>query len=145
MEGIRSNVAVQTQQSNKGKKALKHAVNAGIVVGGSTAIARGASHLSHDYDWANSTKFGSTNLRFTRKMAKLQARIANFAEALFPEGSKVSEALKKYVGDGYLTGGAKRMMSEYKGKLAIWGVATSAILTLLSAGIYKAGKINGEN
>ena len=145
MEGIRSNVAMGVQPQKKSNKVLQHALNAGVVAGGSYAVARGASHLCNQYDWANSTKFGATNLKFTGKLAKIHARISHFGEFLFPKGSKISEALTKYVGKGYLQGGAQRMLSEYKGKLAICGVATAAILTLLSAGLYKAGKINGEN
>jgi len=124
--------------------AIKHAVNTGIVVGGSAAIAKGAGRLYNSYSWANAAKFGASNQKYIGKSANMHARIANFAEALFPKGVKISEALKRYVGKGYLKGGAERMMSQYKGKFAIYGLATAAILTLLTAGIYKAGKINGE-
>ena len=145
MEGIRSNVAVTTQQPKKSNKALKHALNVGLVGGGSVAMLNGARSLYCKYDIGNAVKFGgAASTKLTKVAERVHKIIAPIVDEIFPKGGKIANAIERYVGKGYLTGGADRMISQLKGKYAIYGAAAAAILALVTAGIYKAGKINGE-
>ena len=144
MNSINSNV-VAPQQPKKDHKVLKHAVNTALVGGGTAFIAKKARNLGRQYDWANAAKFGASNQSYVGKSAKLHSIISNWAEALFPKGGKISNAIERYTGQGFLTGGAERMISKYKGKLAIFGVAAAAITALLATRVYNAGKINGKD
>ncbi len=143
MNTINSNVG--TQQPKRNNKILRHAGNAALVAGGSALVNAGTRSFMSAFETANDAKFGASSLKYHGNKVRLHDAVSKFSEKLFPKGGKISNLLEKVAEKGYLTGGAPRMLCEYKGKLAIFAVAATAITALIARGIYKAGKINGDN
>ena len=125
-------------------KFFKHAVNTGMVVAGTAVVASNAKSVARKFDIANSAKYGAANVKFEGNLKKIHESVSKFAQKIFPKGGKVSNAIDHYTG-AYLTGGVERMRSLMKGKLAIFGVAATTILALVTLGAYNAGKINGKS
>ncbi|MBS4760155.1 MAG: hypothetical protein KHX03_05610 [Clostridium sp.] len=147
MEGISSNLGsvyfVKPEKENN-HKALKHTINAAAVGAGVVATGSAAQSLCGKFDLSNAIKYNACNLKFSN-FDKYHESISKFAEKIFPKNGKISKMIEKYAGRGFMTGGSERAMNLYKGKLAIVATAVAAALTLVGAGLYNAGKINGKN
>ena len=140
MESVRSNVAMGVQPQKKSNKVLKHAVNAGILVGGSTAIARGAWELCANHRLYDPQIIKPEYMRpiqkFFEKIGEKIFAPSTFLGELF--GATFGQNAKHY--DNY-----KTALKQYKARGAVLALGAVAIISFITAGIYKAGKINGEN
>lgn len=133
-----------SQNAQNNYSFVKHAANLAAVTMGTSLVVRSAKSACNEIGFASAAEFGACN-RPSLKNGKLYQTVSRFAEAFFPKGGKVSKAIERYVGKGYLIGGAERMIKELKGKGLVITAATAAILGIAGLGTYIAGKINGKN
>lgn len=146
MEGIRSNVAVTTQQPKNGNKALKHVANMAMTTAGIGGSALGAIELLKMNSKAalvadNLARTQTKGLTtFSTKFYNLMSKIGN---KLFPEGGKWHTVIEGFANrcGGKAT---KQILNGYKGNAVILLAGAIAIGTAMIARAYKAGKINGE-
>lgn len=141
MTTINCNPNVMAQQNTRGRKLAKHLVNTAVLGTGAVLVSKGARKAAMYYDWGAFAEAGKTTKSvFASQARDFYKKMSKFVNTAIPEGSKLHNALEKFYGAVN-----KPHIAAAKGKLAIYGVATAAILALVTAGIYKAGKINGGN
>ena len=156
MEAIRSSEVTTTQQPKKTNKALKHALNAGMTVAGLAGV-KGAFDLSNDlwmYAQMDDLVGKGLNPHVFKPSCKtppkilLAKKIKNFFENLGEKlfkNPKIHQMFEKYERRLGTSGDdLARAVKFNKGCAAKVLTLATVALSILAAGIYKAGKINGE-
>ncbi len=171
MEGISKNyVVVQEQPKKKGNKARKHTANAAATAAGVGAVALAHKKMQEIYiTYAKQKYFGVKNSKYTKTFVAENKNILTKLKNSFASmGSKISKGLSKgfeALGEKAFSNPAinnlferheiswkkenlKMFVNSVKANKTLAAILLSGVLTALGivgAGIYKAGKINGEN
>ena len=162
MEGISKNyVVVQEQPKKKGGKVHKHTVNAAVTAAGLGTVAVGYNKMQNVYSDFLVNGFHSTPVSgnkniltklknyFASMGSKLSMGFETFGEIVFSHPKlnlRFKHHVKRYFPE---TRNNYKKFAEHlkicKTHSAIVLSAVLASLGIVGAGIYKAGKINGEN
>ena len=168
MEGISKNyVVVQEQPKKKGGKVRKHAANAAATAAGVGAAALAHNKMQKIYgSFADQKYWGS---KYTKTcVAENKNILTKLKNSFASMGSKISKGLSKgfeALGEKVFSNPAinnlfeqyeiswkKENLKEFAKSVKVnktqAAILLSGVLTalgILGAGIYKAGKINGEN
>lgn len=171
MEGISKNyVVVQEQPKKKGGKVRKHAANAAATAAGVGAAALAHNKMQKIYGtFANQKYWGAENTKYTKTFVAENKNILTKLKNSFASmGSKISKGLSKgfeALGEKVFSNPTinnlfeqheiswkKENLKEFAKNVKVnktqAAILLSGVLTALGivgAGIYKAGKINGEN
>ena len=168
MEGISKNyVVVQEQPKKKGGKVRKHAANTAVTAAGVGTVALAHNKMQNIYGrYANQKYWGP---KYTKTCVVENKNILTKLKNSFASmGSKISKGLSKgfeALGEKVFSNPAinnlferheitwkKENLKEFAKNVKVnkthAAILLSGVLTALGivgAGIYKAGKINGEN
>ena len=144
MEGIRSNVAVTTQQPKKSNKALKHLGNAAVTTAalGATGVGtyKSLKLLGNVANYVDEARYAKTfGVKFFNLMSKI-------GDKLFPKNGVMHAGLERFAKNPPFFGGPNynNLLKGSKGVLTLLIGAGGTALAILGTSIYKAGKINGE-
>ncbi len=146
MEGVRSNVSVQAQQPKKSSKVSKHLVNAGAVATGLGATGYASKKLHDVWSLAQTPRGGYTpntvsKIRFAQK---IKNGFEKLGEMIF-KNPKIHAIFERYESQrGYSGTDLAKNVKFNKGSAAACLTMGLLATSILAAGIYKAGKINGE-
>ena len=168
MEGISKNyVVVQEQPKKKGGKVRKHAANAAATAAGVGAAALAHNKMQEIYGTFSNQKYWGP--KYTKTCVVENKNILTKLKNSFASmGSKISKGLSKgfeALGEKVFSNPAinnlfeqyeiswkKENLKEFAKSVKVnktqAAILLSGVLTalgILGAGIYKAGKINGEN
>ena len=168
MEGISKNyVVVQEQPKKKGGKVRKHTANAAATAAGVGAVALAHNKMQKIYiTYAKQKYWGS---KYTKTcVAENKNILTKLKNSFASMGSKISKGLSKgfeALGEKVFSNPAinnlferheiswkkenlKMFVYRVKANKTLAAIVLSAVLAslgIVGAGIYKAGKINGEN
>ena len=147
MEGIRSNVAVTTQQPKKSNKVSKHLINTGVTTAG-LGMTGYAYKKTGDIWRLAQTPDSLCGVGKASKMKIFARKIKNgfekLGEMIF-KNHKIHRMFERYEMNQGLSGSElARAVKFNKGCAAKVLTLATVALSILAAGIYKAGKINGE-
>lgn len=168
MEGISKNyVVVQEQPKKKGGKVRKHAANAAATAAGVGAAALAHNKMQKIYGSLADQKYWGS--KYTKTcVAENKNILTKLKNSFASMGSKISKGLSKgfeALGEKVFSNPAinnlfeqyeiswkKENLKEFAKSVKVnktqAAILLSGVLTalgILGAGIYKAGKINGEN
>ena len=168
MEGISKNyVVVQEQPKKKGGKVRKHAANAAATAAGVGAAALAHNKMQKIYGSLADQKYWGS--KYTKTcVAENKNILTKLKNSFASMGSKISKGLSKgfeALGEKVFSNPAinnlfeqyeiswkKENLKEFTKSVKVnktqAAILLSGVLTalgILGAGIYKAGKINGEN
>ncbi len=168
MEGISKNyVVVQEQPKKKGNKARKHTANAAATAAGVGAVALAHKKMHEIYITFASQKYWGS--KYTKTcVAENKNILTKLKNSFASMGSKISKGLSKgfeVLGEKAFSNpkinnlfeqheiswkkeNLKEFVNNVKVNKTLAAILLSGVLTALGivgAGIYKAGKINGEN
>ena len=168
MEGISKNyVVVQEQPKKKGGKVRKHAANAAATAAGVGAVALAHNEMQKSYCTFSNHKYWGP--KYTKTcVAENKNILTKLKNSFASMGSKISKGLSKgfeALGEKVFSNPAindlferheitwkKENLKEFAKNVKVnkthAAILLSGVLTALGivgAGIYKAGKINGEN
>ena len=136
MEGISVNVGAANKPQKK-HTVLKQVANAAVVGGTLYAAPYAAKAMVGTLPSYNARPLGAKRKAIGEYLMKL-------GEKLFPKNSSIHETMEVYAKKFFAPEKVDSAIRQYKGKWAAIGLVGAAALTVLTAGIYKAGKINGE-
>jgi hypothetical protein len=154
VNGIREVVYVQPKE-RKGNAALEHVGNATVTaagVGGTLALLnkgqQTARKLLHndllDVGGYLSPKDAGPRNFISKFATKIQRGFQSIGEKMF-KTAKDNELISKMYGLSKKAVPYPTQLKAAKGKLAMGFAALATMIGFVTAGIYKAGKINGKN
>ena len=162
MEGISKNYSVVQEQPKKGRKALKHTANAALTTAGVGAVALAHNNMQKIYDAFAGQKYWGSPITKTVENKNIFSKLKNvfgpkgsawlkLAEGFDVLGEKIFSSNKlNALFEAHEQRWAKKpeifakCVKNNKAEAAIALYAVLTALGIIGAGIYKAGKINGE-